>query len=102
MAVAWDCVQREALVLSGVVLYIIQIFNLYQVTHYCKIKTLFKKCGFVYFQTALSAWHALTMLFVLVSHQNIKMWKPCVVCLRIAVNHQVQNASKASEKMSTH
>jgi len=37
MEVAWGCVQREVLVLLGMIPYIIQTFNLYQVTHYCKM-----------------------------------------------------------------
>ena len=52
MEMAWGCVQKEALVLLGVISYIIQTFNLYQVTHYCKIMILIKNCSFVYFQTA--------------------------------------------------
>jgi len=52
MEVAWGCVQREALILLGVVPYIIQTFYLYQATHYCKIMMLIKNCSSVYFQTA--------------------------------------------------
>ena len=51
MEVAWGCVQREAFVLLGAIPYI-QTFNLYQVTHYCKIMILIKNCSFVYLQTA--------------------------------------------------